>query len=161
MAGIKNAYPPFRNPYKQVGRPLNYTPEELAAEFEKYVNWCLENPIVISRSVTQTNHNPEGSSSFDRDEVETKPRLIGIGGFLVWLGEDDSWWKNLESGTFGEEFLKVKARVRVYCEDYQKAMASNGVFKENIISRLLGLADRQNADVKLDGNIEYEVKFGE
>lgn len=143
MAEIKNAYPPFRNPYKQKGRPLNYTPEELAAEFEKYVKWCLDNPIVISKTITKTSRSPEGGAAVDIDEVETKPRLIGIGGFLVWLGEDDNWWAMLDKGTFGAEFLRVKARVRVYCEDYQKAMASNGVFKENIISRLLGLADKK------------------
>lgn len=139
MAKIKNAYPPFRNPYKQKGRPLDYTPPELAAEFEKYVKWCIDNPIIIQRSAS----GKTGDSDFSRDETETKPRLVSIGGFLVWLGEEDNWWAMLDKGTFGEEFLRVKARVRVYCEDYQKAMASAGVFKENIISRLLGLADKK------------------
>lgn len=139
MSDIKNAYPPFRNPYKQKGRPLNYTPEEIAAEFEKYVNWCIDNPIVIERSAS----GRTGVYPFTREETETKPRLVSIGGFLVWLGEDERWWSELEKGTFGEEFSKVKARVRVYCEDYQKAMASAGVFKENIIARLLGLADKK------------------
>lgn len=157
MAEIKNAYPPFRNPYKQKGRPLDYTPPELAAEFEKYVNWCIDNPIVIRKtSVGRT-----GEAPFNREETETKPRLVSIGGFLVWLGEDDSWWANIEKGTFGEEFSRVKARVRVYCEDYQKAMASTGVFKENIISRLLGLADKQAVSAQVDGKMEYEVTFTE
>ena len=144
MAEIKNAYPPFRNPYKQKGRPLHHTPEELSAEFEKYVKWCLDNPIVISKTISKTPRSTEGGTAVDIDEVETKPRLIGIGGFLVWLGEDEKWWEKLDKGsTYAEEFFGVKSRIRVYCEDYQKAMASNGVFKENIISRLLGLADKK------------------
>ena len=161
MAEIKNAYPPFRNPYKQRGRPLNYTPEELLEEFEKYVQWCLDNPIVISRTVTQTTHSEAGSSSFDRDEVENKPRLIGVGGFLVWLGETERWYSELEIREDAEKFAKVKSYIRAYCQQNQAKLASSGVFKENIISRLLGLADRQNADVKVDANVEYEVKFGE
>lgn len=139
MAEIKNAYPPFVNPYKQTGRPLNYNPQQLAEEFEKYVRWCQDNPITISKTaIGQT-----GDTPFNREEIETKPRLVSIGGFLNWLGEEDNWWTMLDKGTFGDEFLRVKARVRGYCEDYQKAMASTGVFKENIISRLLGLADKK------------------
>lgn len=161
MAKLKNIYPPFVNPYKQKGRPLNYTPAELAEEFEKYVNWCGEHPIEVIRTAKGKNTSAAGSASFNRDDVEEKPQLVSVGGFLVWLGETESWWKNLESGTFGEEFLKVKARVRVYCEEYQKAMASSGIYKENIISRLLGLADKQDVAAQVGGTIEYEVKFGE
>lgn len=143
MAELKNIYPPFRNPYKQTGRPLNYNPEELAAEFEKYVKWCADHPIVVTRSAKGKNSSAAGDSSFNRDDVEEKPQLVSVGGFLVWLGETERWYSELETGTFGEEFSKVKARVRVYCEEYQKAMASSGIYKENIISRLLGLADKQ------------------
>ena len=149
MAEIKNAYPPFRNPYKQKGRPLHHTPEELAAQFEKYVQWCIENPIEVKKTATGTNSSPGGSSSFDRDEIEQKPRLISIGGFLVWLGEDERWWAELDKGSsFADEFSRVKARVRVYCEEYQKNMASTGLFKENIISRLLGLSDKKEVAVE-------------
>lgn len=144
MATIENAYPPFRNPYKQTGRPLHRTPEELAAEFEKYVGWCQDNPIRVTKSASGNT----GDTPFDRDEVETKPRLVSIGGFLVWLGEDERWWRELDKGTFGDEFSRVKARVRVYCEEYQKTMASSGVFKENIISRLLGLSDKKEVAVE-------------
>ena len=153
MAEINNAYPPFRDPYKSVGRPLHHTPEELAGEFAKYVEWCRENPIEIKR----TTRGRTGETPFDREEVEKKPRLVSIGGFLVWLGEDDVWWSQLENGKHGAEFSRVKARVRVYCEEYQKAMASSGVFKENIISRLLGLADKQQQQLSGTGKIEVVV----
>jgi len=144
MATIKNAAPPFVNPYKKKGRPLNYPPEELAKEFEKYVKWCEDHPITVTRSASGFT----GDTDFTREEEEIKPRLIGIGGFLNFIGEDDRWWAELEKRKQGEEFARVKARIRTYCEDYQKAMASNGIFKENIISRLLGLADKQTLDHK-------------
>ena len=38
-------------------------------------------------------------------------------------------------------------------------MAAAGLLKENIISRLLGLADKQQQQVT--GQVEYKFKFGE
>ena len=143
MAEINNAYPPFRDPYKSVGRPLHHTPEELAGEFAKYVDWCRENPIEIKRTTTGCT----GETPFDREEVETKPRLVSIGGFLVWIGEDARWYSELEKGKEGERFSKVKAYIREYCENYQKEMASANIFNANIISRLLGLADKKEVAV--------------
>lgn len=160
MAKIGNIYPPVINPLRR-GRPLHYTPDELAEKFVEYVKWCEEHPITIVRSVSQTNHDPSGASSFDREEVENKPQLVSITGFLVWLGETERWYSELEIREDAEKFAKVKSYIRAYCQQNQAKLASSGVFKENIISRLLGLADRQNADVKVDANVEYEVKFGE
>lgn len=143
MAELKNIYPPVINPLKRVGRPLHYTPEELAEKFAEFVKWAEENPIVISKSVTGTNTSPAGASDFDREEVEQKPQYISVKGFLVWLGEAESWWKMLDDGTEGDKFLTLKAYIRAYCEENQTKLASAGVFKENIISRLLGLADKK------------------
>lgn len=160
MAGLKNIYPPVINPLKR-GRPLHYTPEALAEKFAEYVKWCDDHPIVIKRTAKQTNSSPAGPSSFDRDEIEEKPQLVSIGGFLVWLGEDERWYSELENGVEAVNFSKVKSYIRAYCQQNQAKLASSGVFKENIISRLLGLADKQAVDAKVDGTIEYDVKFGE
>ena len=160
MAKIGNIYPPVINPLRK-GRPLHYTPDQLAEKFVEYVQWCDEHPITISRTVTQTGSSPQGDSSFDREEVENKPQLVSIAGFLVWLGETEDWWRNLDRLEDGVEFITLKSYIRAYCQQNQAKLASSGVFKENIISRLLGLADKQSVDAKLDGTIEYEVKFGE
>ena len=71
--------------------------------------------------------------------------------FLVFIGKTESWWKNLEEGKRAEEFLKVKEKIKNYCENYQKEMAAAGIFKENIISRLLGLKDKQEVENKGEG----------
>jgi hypothetical protein len=52
----------------------------------------------------------------------------------------------LEEGKRAEEFLKVKEKIKNYCESYQKEMAAAGIFKENIISRLLGLKDKKEVE---------------
>ena len=52
----------------------------------------------------------------------------------------------MKEGKRGEEFLKVKEKIKNYCESYQKEMAAAGIFKENIISRLLGLKDKKEVE---------------
>ena len=52
----------------------------------------------------------------------------------------------MEEGKRADEFLKVKEKIKNYCENYQKEMAAAGIFKENIISRLLGLKDKQEVE---------------
>ena len=84
--------------------------------------------------------------SYGNTNKNLKPRLISIGGFLVFIGKTESWWKNLEEGKRADEFLKVKEKIKNYCENYQKEMAAAGIFKENIISRLLGLKDKQEVE---------------
>lgn len=143
-----NIYPPFKNP---LGRPLKYTPEQLAEKFAEYVQWCQEHPIIVKSRVTYANGNFAETS-------EEKPRLVSIDGFLVHLGASYKWYDNLDGGKKGQDFLQVKANIKIYCEKYQKEMASSGLFKENIISRLLGLADRQKVDASVQ---TYDFKFGE
>ena len=82
--------------------------------------------------------------TYGSEAEETKPRLISIGGFLVYLGESFAWWTQLDDRRDGEKFVKVKTFIREYCENYQKEMASADIFNANIISRLLGLADRKD-----------------
>jgi hypothetical protein len=139
-------YPPFN--YKTIGRPLNYTPEELLDEFVNYLNWAKANPI---EAVFQTSGTSYTGDSFGNTNKKIIPRLISISGFLVHLGETESWWKNLEDGKRGEDFLKVKSKIKNYCETYQKEMASAGLFKENIVSRMLGLKDKQEVEQKGEG----------
>lgn len=158
MAGLKNIYPPVINPLKRVGRPLHYTPEELAEKFIEFVKWSQENPIVVTKSVKGST----GDASFNREEEEQKPQYISVKGFLVWLGETKAWWEDLDKdSSFSLEFSSLKSYIRTYCEENQAKLASAGIYKENIISRLLGLADKQAVDAKVDGKMEYEVTFVE
>lgn len=144
----ENIYPPFRNP---LGRPLKYTPEQLAQKFAEFIQWCKDNPIVVKTRTTYANGN-------FAEVVDEKARLVSIGAFQVYLGCDDSWWTNLDKGKRGEEFLRVKSNIKNFCENYQKEMASAGIFKENIISRLLGLADKQKVESRTETRVVVESK---
>lgn len=139
---------PFKNP---LGKPPRYTPEQLAEKFAEYVQWCEDNPIEVVTTTTYANGNYARLT-------EKKPRLICLTGFELFAGVDDSWWAKLSKRKRGEEYVRVKARIKNHCETYQKEMASAGIFKENIISRLLGLADRQSQEQKIENRIVVESK---
>ncbi len=124
----------------KLGRPLKYKPDELFEKFKEYVQWAKEHPIPIVRRVTNTTTKGD---TYGSDSIEHKPRLLSIGGFLVFIGADRNWWDHLDNGKRGADFLRVKSIIREYFEDYQKEMASAEIFNANIISRLLGLADKQ------------------
>lgn len=148
----ENIYPPVRF---NLGRPLKYTPKQLAEKFVEYVNWEKEHPIRIK--VTETSTSAQGNT-YGKESVEEKPRLVSIEGFCIWLGEARRWWDELDNpdAKHRDEFSGVKAKIREYCEKYQKEMASAGFFNANIISRLLGLADRQ----QVEGKMDYTFNFG-
>lgn len=160
-ADITDIYPPFV--YHEVGRPLKYKPDELLKKFVEYIQWAKEHPI---ENVYQTSGTSYTGDSYGNTNKNLKPRLLSIGGFLVFIGQTESWWKMLEEGKRAEEFLKVKEKIKNYCESYQKEMAATGIFKENIISRLLGLKDKQEVENKGEGwkiivNSEEEKKMVE
>lgn len=128
---------PFINPL--AGRPLHYSPKQLAEKFEEYVFWCERNEIEIEEE-------KRGSIGMNRSsETKTirKQRLISVHGFLVYIGKSKRWWSQLSEGKHGDKFSYLKEAVTDYCEDYQKEMAAAGLFNANIISRLLGLADKK------------------
>ena len=139
---IADIYPPFVNPMG-VGRPLSYKPKELLSKFEDYLKWAEKHPI---ENVFKTSGVSYAGDSYGNTNTNFKPRLISIGGFLVFIGKTESWWKMLEEGKRGDEFLKVKEIIKTYCESFQKEMAAAGIFKENIISRLLGLKDKKEVE---------------
>ena len=138
----ENIYPPFRY---SLGRPLKYQPTELLEKFQEYVVWAKDNPISVGH--TEKNTSKDGST-YNKEWEELKPRLVSISGFLVHLGASRDWWDGLGLRKNAKEFIRVKSYIRDYCEAYQKEMATNDIFNANIISRLLGLADKK--EVKAD-----------
>ena len=128
---------PFINPL--VGRPLHYTPKQLAEKFEEYVHWCENNEMEIE----EKQKGIVGNGYVDKSTKNYKQRLVSVHGFLVFIGKTKRWWSQLSDGKQGEKFSYLKESITEYCEDYQKEMAAAGVFNANIISRLLGLADKK------------------
>lgn len=128
---------PFINPL--VGRPLHFTPKQLAEKFGEYVEWCEENMMVFE----EKQKGLQGNGYVDKTTKTFKQRLISVHGFLVFIGKTKRWWSQLSEGKQGEKFSYLKESITEYCEDYQKELAASGHYNANIISRLLGLADKK------------------
>lgn len=128
---------PFINPL--VGRPLHFTPKQLAEKFEEYVKWCEDNVMEFE----ERQKGMQGNGYVDKTTKNYKLRLISVHGFLVFIGKTKRWWSQLSEGKQGEKFSYLKESITEYCEDYQKELAASGHYNANIISRLLGLADKK------------------
>ena len=135
------------------GRPLDFTPEQLANKFVEFLEWTKVHPIPLG----ETTVNMKGESF---DKYKNAPRMVSIRAFLVYLGKSQEWWSMLNGGKRGDKFLVVKTRIREYCENYQIEMASTGLFKENIVSRLLGLADKTQTDATINVVERPEINIG-
>jgi hypothetical protein len=136
---------------KPKGRPSKYTPDKLWAEFERYVKWSEENPVKVGVTY-QRKKEGKNKEVEAQKRMEDKPRLLSVNGFLLFIGLSDSWW-----GSLNGEFLGVKSTIKTYCETGQIEYAAMGIFNANIISRLLGLADR--AKVEHSGNVDTGLKI--
>lgn len=128
---------PFINPLR--GRPLHFTPKQLAEKFEDYVKWCEDNVMEFE----EKQKGLQGNGYVDKTTKTFKQRLISVHGFLVFIGKTKRWWSQLSEGKHGEKFSYLKESITEYCEDYQKELAASGHYNANIISRLLGLADKK------------------
>lgn len=134
-------YPDFI--YNKGGRPLKYKPRELLDKFEDYVQWLRDNPVEVESTFSGMRGREKETA--DKSTTVRKQKMYRpatIAGFLVHIGATDAWWTNLDKGKNGKEFLRVKSYIKEYCENNQKEGAIIGIFNANIISRLLGLADK-------------------
>ena len=117
------------------GRPRKYTPAQLLKEFETYVNDRWQRPIEI----VEKEKGVIGNSRIDKVKTKTIPHPLSVRDFCVHLGVGECWFRQLP-----EDFSSVKSYIQGYLEDYQLKGAQAGVFNANIVSRLLGLADKKD-----------------
>ena len=129
---MENLFVPFK---PQMGRPRKYTPKQLLAKFEEYIEDRLHRPI-IEKETEFARHDEHRS---EKESKVSHPQLLSIGDFCIFLGTYRAWWNQLP-----EDFSIVKHHIATYIEQYQVKGASIGVFNANIISRLLGLTDKKD-----------------
>lgn len=115
------------------GRPRKYKPVELLEEFEKYIQERMADPIIEKEEESGFS----GKNGSAKTKEKAHPQLLSVADFCVFLGCSRSWWLNLP-----DDFLIVKEHISTYIDNFQLKGASVGVFKANIVSRLLGLKDK-------------------
>lgn len=135
---------------------------ESACEYFLFVD---ENPYLVQEQRKgQVNLKIDAKLEADAlaDIAEALKPLISIptirpytlAGLCVFLGASRSWW-NAFKGSADEDFLEVIARIEeiIYVQKFEGAAV--GAFNANLISRELGLADKQSIDMSTDITVEY------
>ncbi len=132
---------PKGNKYWQLrfkdGKPKTYTPDELFEKALEYFDWVQDNPIEII--------DPN-----DKEKHTFKTRPMSKKGFCVFIGLASTnyfkWHKD-------KDYRHIIGAINDVIAIQQTEMASIGEFKENIIARMQGLAEKQEVQQKV---IKYQ-----
>lgn len=124
------------------GRDKEYQPDEIIPTFLEYAEYVYDNPIeeeVIQK--IKTSRDTEEIKHVKRKTM----RVMSIGGFCVYAGITTQTFRNYEKD---KDFFGVISRVRDFIENYQLEGASSNQLNPNVISRLLGLADKTDYTIR-------------
>ena len=118
-----------------LGKPRSYTPETLGPAAAEYFQFCIDNPILVT-------------DFRGKDVVKVdlpKPRVFTQVGLCVHLGICEDTFRNYSKDA---RYFEVTRAIKdtIYRNKFEGATA--GVYSHNIIARDLGLADKQQIEVK-------------
>lgn len=121
-------------------------PEELAKACNEYFDWIHNNPLQDQHIFSSYGNISKGTTN--------RMRSMSLEGLCNFLDISMDTFKNYAKR---EGFLVVTTRARQIIDAQQFEGAASGVFNANIISRKLGLSDKQ--DVTSDGEKITGIKF--
>lgn len=149
-------FPPIGKAFKGLleRKPLSYTPQEVAEEFDKYIDFCEQNPIqrkVEYRQERKRKHASDETEGEQAKQIQTRtetfPQAPCVSYFVqFWLGCDMVWWAEIakeDKNAQWREYSNIKSKISTYCRNVKLQGARTGLYNGNIVSRELGLADRQ------------------
>lgn len=123
----------------KVGRPPKFaTPEELAEACAEYFQWVEDNPLKEAKFY-QSDGVP-GTHDMNR------MRVMHIGALTTFIGVGrQTWyqWKDPSDARYRPEYADIIKWAEETIQGQQLEGASGGQLNANIISRLLGLADKK------------------
>ena len=129
------------------------TPEIMWEAACEYFKWCDENPF---QEATYQKHK----TSRDTEKVELlnlpKLRAYTLQGLCLYLDVNTVYFNKFEeerkkeNTDLANDFCKVITRIRETIYDQKFSGAASGFFNANIISRDLGLVDKQQNEIKME-----------
>lgn len=133
------------------------TPELLWDAACEYFQWCDENPWTTKKAIQKTvpvkkkvgKKTQTVNEEHTQREITPTSRPYSLTGLCIYVGASSMWWRNFKEKCKNEEdedFLIVITRVEETIETQQFEGACVGAFNASIISRKLGLADKQEVD---------------
>jgi hypothetical protein len=112
------------------------TPDLLWQAACEYFEWCDKHPWYKSEAIKN------GKSVGEIVKIPTE-RPYSLMGFLVYIGTSPSYWYDFKAANH-IDFSCVISEIEKIIETQQFEGAAVGAFNANIISRKLGLIDKQN-----------------
>jgi len=123
------------------GRNHKYTPEKLWAEAEAYFTWMSERVWNKKEAIKS------GEMAGTLIDIPTMTPM-SIKTFCLYADIDHKTFLNYESAKGYEDFFQVTRKIRYIIESQQLEGATVGAYNANIVARLLGLADKQEHEIK-------------
>lgn len=121
------------------------TPELLWESACEYFEWCDNHPWVVKKT------RKKGKTTENEETPTQMP--YSLTGFALYCGASEEFWRAFKKANH-PEFKEVIARVESVIETQQFTGATVGAFNANIISRKLGLIDKQENAVSVKGSID-------
>nr|DAL02844.1 MAG TPA: Terminase small subunit [Caudoviricetes sp.] len=137
-------YPDVRNAFANMRphRQPKYTPEQIADEFQKYIEDLKQHPIELECDYRR--QSEQGGRTSQR-RIASYPRPPKVLDFVRrWLGMTHQAWYQLPTRKRGREYEMVIEAINQYCADVKFDGAVVGIYNAAIIARDLGLRDNIN-----------------
>lgn len=144
--------------HARVGVPRYATANELWDDALRYFEWCDNNPVDGSVIVTRYKKEKRGGHKELKmqDMQNNVDRPYTIYGLCAFTGISE--WRNFKFYNIDREgFREVIATIENVIASQQIDGALTGLFRENLASRLNGLADKVTGDI--DVNVNAEQRF--
>lgn len=146
--------------HAKIGTPQYKKPEHLWNDALLYFEWCDENPVDAPINVIRYKKEKHGGSKEmkKQDQQENISRPYTLYGFCAFTGIS-RWGKFKEKYREIDGFDDVIQTIENVIASQQLDGALTGVFKENLTARLNGLADKQQAEINGELDVNNEHKF--
>ena len=118
--------------------PIFSNPEQLRNACYEYFQWVEDNPLYEEKIF-------HSQGIITKDTI-TKMRAMTIGGLRIFLGICEQTWVNYKNNP---DFLGVVKEVEEIIYNQKFTGAAADLLNPNIIARELGLADKQQAEIKI------------
>ena len=118
--------------------PIFSNPEQLRNACYEYFQWVEDNPLYEEKIF-------HSQGMITKDTI-TKMRAMTIGGLRIFLGICEQTWVNYKNNP---DFLGVVKEVEEIIYNQKFTGAAADLLNSNIIARELGLADKQQAEIKI------------
>jgi hypothetical protein len=142
------------------------SPKLMLKAAEEYFNWCDNNPWIKKEQIKKPYQVKVGRKKewVTIADIPTQ-RPYTLSGFGLYVHASETYIKDFQLSLRGKtdkeslDFLAVISIIRETIDTQQLEGATVGAFNANIISRKLGLADKQEIESKVKVKSTVKVKI--